>query len=191
MTCREKLAIEHPDEINPDCYGGCKGCPSVYGYLQNPDYCDGGENYICTKCWDREIPETESTKPVTVETTSANTYHPEQLDLHKLIDEAMEKKDREVSIFIMKDNMSVYVRPVSSNDPRWIVHEKCSGRKITWEYECSECHVYSDKLMCYCGYCGEKLRMPVIEDKRVKGVSEDSVKEAVKEAKDDGESKDM
>lgn len=178
MTCREKLAIEHPECVDPTCDGGCRGCPSQYGYINTNIICCGMPNdEKCTKCWDREIHGTEPTKP-----KPSN-----QLDIHKLIDEAMDKKDREVSIFIMKDNMSVYVRPVASNDPRWIVHEKCSGRKITWEYECSECHAYSDKLMCYCGYCGEKLRMPVIEDKRVKGVSEDSVKEA----KDDGESKDM
>ena len=63
MTCREKLKIEHPDHINMGCIGGCVGCPSSYEYLDNPDYCMDvnipmGER--CTRCWDREIPETET-----------------------------------------------------------------------------------------------------------------------------------
>ena len=51
MTCREKLAIDEPWKIRPGCLGGCVGCPSDYGYLDDP------EDYIdCEKCWDREIP---------------------------------------------------------------------------------------------------------------------------------------
>lgn len=58
MTCREKLAIEHPDKVD-ECYdGGCYGCPNEYGYLNDPRYC-GDIEYSCTKCWDREIPSTE------------------------------------------------------------------------------------------------------------------------------------
>lgn len=57
MTCREKLAMEHPDKINPNHSGGCEGCPEDYGYLQTAhDSCDT-ERPNCVKCWDREIPE--------------------------------------------------------------------------------------------------------------------------------------
>lgn len=56
MTCREKLAIEHPDRIGNKWAGGCLGCPSGYGYMSTPDFCNIEE---CNKCWDREIPETE------------------------------------------------------------------------------------------------------------------------------------
>lgn len=62
MTCREKLKIEHPDRINMRCIGGCVGCPSAYEYLDFPDYCEDANMPIgerCTRCWDREIPETE------------------------------------------------------------------------------------------------------------------------------------
>lgn len=64
MTCREKLAIEHPEKIDPDEYGGCVYCPNSYGYLDPPDYCGSGVDLSkdeydanCTKCWDREIPD--------------------------------------------------------------------------------------------------------------------------------------
>ena len=54
MTCREKLAIERPEEIDPACFGGCNDCPMSYGYAKKPEYCRPGEE-TCTKCWDREV----------------------------------------------------------------------------------------------------------------------------------------
>lgn len=60
MTAREKLAMEHPDKINGNVFGGCVGCPYHFGYLPIPDYCGNGSgmtmNKRCTNCWDREIP---------------------------------------------------------------------------------------------------------------------------------------
>jgi hypothetical protein len=59
MTCREKLAIEHPDFVGNEYVGGCMNCPDTYGYLE-PPYSDcpkpAGET-ACRWCWDREIPE--------------------------------------------------------------------------------------------------------------------------------------
>lgn len=56
MTCREKLMIEHPECVDEAGYGGCDGCPMDYYYLDKPRYCYPSES-MCTKCWDREIPE--------------------------------------------------------------------------------------------------------------------------------------
>ena len=71
MTCRERLAIEHPDYVSKYRYsGGCVSCPSTYGYMDNPDDCDSA---TCYECWDREIP--EPAKGMTSET------------LNKLLDE--------------------------------------------------------------------------------------------------------
>ena len=61
MTCREKLAIEQPDSVGIVYRGGCKGCPSTYGYLDSPSYCTDGAGCDCYKCWDREIPEEKLT----------------------------------------------------------------------------------------------------------------------------------
>ena len=63
MTCREKLAQEHPEFVSSMNIGGCKSCPQAYGYLPKPYYCGDSKNgkeaiETCTKCWDREIPET-------------------------------------------------------------------------------------------------------------------------------------
>ena len=58
MTCREKLKKEHPTCIDDRNCGGCFGCPSEYGYLDNPEYCPHhSDANACTKCWNREIPE--------------------------------------------------------------------------------------------------------------------------------------
>lgn len=59
MTCREKLAQDHPawrrdyfeKYIN-------NHCPDEFGYADDPDYCIGSDNLgDCTRCWDREISE--------------------------------------------------------------------------------------------------------------------------------------
>lgn len=55
MTCRERLANVKPENIDPNCDGGCVGCPSDYDYLDDPDWCVCN-NDNCHKCWDREIP---------------------------------------------------------------------------------------------------------------------------------------
>lgn len=178
MTCREKLAIEHPDKIDPECRGGCVGCPSTYGYLHNPDYCDYPENYLCTKCWDQEIP----TDPGTQNPCHVVATIKPQIDISALVNEAIEKKDRTVHILIMGDNISVDVRPLEESDPRWIMHEENRTRHvIKYQFECSECRTYSQNPTPYCPFCGEKLRMPVIEDKRVEDVSEDSVEEGMED----------
>lgn len=55
MTCREKLKIEYPDCVDKNYVGGCDGCPRDYGYVVSPDYCNGYDDEVCTKCWDREV----------------------------------------------------------------------------------------------------------------------------------------
>ena len=63
MTAREKLMIEHPEQLDDVEPGGCLGCPEDYGYLLNADFCKSGDDRYgdlferCKKCWDREIPE--------------------------------------------------------------------------------------------------------------------------------------
>lgn len=61
MTCREKIAMEHPDQVGPQYLGGANNCPHTYGYLDKPDYCSQD---MCDVCWSREIPESPK-KPKT------------------------------------------------------------------------------------------------------------------------------
>ena len=59
MTCREKLAIEHPKDVYDAYIGGCVGCPHAYGYAKKPEWCYPEEEK-CTECWDREVEEVEN-----------------------------------------------------------------------------------------------------------------------------------
>lgn len=56
MTCREKLAKEHPECIDSSTLGGCIGCPSDYGYRKRAEWCHDTrypKHERCTRCWDR------------------------------------------------------------------------------------------------------------------------------------------
>lgn len=63
MTCKEKLQLEHPECVY-ELFGFCNGCPSDYGYLDDPEYCYPSES-VCIQCWDREIPEDGKTEQPT------------------------------------------------------------------------------------------------------------------------------
>ena len=53
MTYRERLAKEHPECVDVRHLGGCKYCPSDYGY-ETKSYC----TLNCYACWGREMPMT-------------------------------------------------------------------------------------------------------------------------------------
>jgi hypothetical protein len=55
MTLREKLELDHPECIDENQNGGCKDCPSTYGYPAE-DMCDCKtcNDELCRKCWDRK-----------------------------------------------------------------------------------------------------------------------------------------
>lgn len=84
MTFREKLAKEHPDCIGEIFMGGAKYCPHKYGYEEEPKDCTGRK---CSTCWDREIPETEETNPVSPD---ENEFLKSAIELKKLKDAYME-----------------------------------------------------------------------------------------------------
>ena len=84
------------------------------------------------------------------------------IDINKIVDDAMEKKDRQVHIFIVSDTVSVNVTPLADSDPRWILRKKPGMYLRT--YECSECHAEVEHTSPYCPSCGEKLRFPCEED---------------------------
>lgn len=63
MTCREKLAKEHPELVSIRI--DAVGCPHSYGYAEKYKYCEDepvGSPVKCSNCWDREIPEDTESK---------------------------------------------------------------------------------------------------------------------------------
>lgn len=103
MTCREKLAMEHPELISHAFSGGCKGCPDDYGYMDRISDCCISK---CYECWDREIPGSEKMK---------NGIPWEQIK--EIINEGMTKRDREFCLYFNPDtgwSVSVYPWPESN-----------------------------------------------------------------------------
>jgi len=69
MTFREKLQEESPSDCNPGYVGGCNWCPCDHEYEPhgcglcaehfNRNFTIDELRELCTKCWDRECPETK------------------------------------------------------------------------------------------------------------------------------------
>lgn len=78
------------------------------------------------------------------------------LDIHKIIDKAIEKNDRSVSIFISPNGITINVCPYENEEPKWIYHEHDND----YNFECSECGSISEFPTPYCPHCGEKLKNP-------------------------------
>lgn len=128
MTCREKLAIEHPEKANTMSIGGCNGCPHNVGYLDKPSYCpliNGRWDNLsitekenrCGKCWDREIPELEKV-PETIEQTEQKPRISNMLDLLWFVEKVMANVDKMVSIDMSSDNMFVNVYPYKEEEDK-------------------------------------------------------------------------
>lgn len=84
-------------------------------------------------------------------------------DIHKIIDDAMEKRDRTVTIFITDSTTSISVSPLESGRPAWIYHEGIPGIQFN-KYSCPECGNRNTYPTPYCPTCGEALSAPVYKE---------------------------
>lgn len=125
MTCREKLKIERPEFLDSESWGGCIGCPSTYGYLEDAEWCPktkaiDDKDTVCRLCWDREIPEKKESQD-------------SKIDIQALIDDAMQKRDRSVAIYIHPENgISVHVYPWPDFEDLWKLYK--DGKITTNEF---------------------------------------------------------
>lgn len=83
-------------------------------------------------------------------------------DIHKIIDDAMEKKDRYVTVYIGKHGTSVNVYPVDESKTMWIdftLEPIVEGKMHTFHvnYKCSNCGRHSTTPSLYCPHCGEQM----------------------------------
>ena len=144
MTCREKLAKEHPECISEKAFGGCLKCPHDYGYVKYKQcVTDEYDTPNCTVCWDQEVNNVEATDM--------------QIDIHKIIDDAMEKKDRCVSLYISESGVSVTVTPLEE-PTHWekivLSDDSLFGRV---RYRCSNCKTITNYASHFCSACGEEM----------------------------------
>lgn len=62
MTFKEKLKIEHPEDISEEYYGSCCGCPHNHDYesvAESSVNCTKNGGKGCEYCWNREMENTE------------------------------------------------------------------------------------------------------------------------------------
>ena len=83
--------------------------------------------------------------------------------IKSIIDEAMEKKDRSVTVYISGDSMHVSVYPLDEDRPRWIDPMKnkradVKDRLYISHWLCSCCGASSTYRSRYCPTCGEALK---------------------------------
>lgn len=132
------------DRYKPFASGVCYGTKE-----QDPCTCKGDKN----ECdLDKQKGKTEVSKDYILNMSSKDkvTLTP-IVNIRKIIDDSMEKKDRAVHILITSTGTSVEVIPYSNETPRWIFdRDYCT-------YECSECHNTNAYPAPYCPECGEKL----------------------------------
>lgn len=85
-----------------------------------------------------------------------------EIDIHQLIDDAMEKKDRCVMIYIGEAGTTVHINPYDDKPLEWI--ERKTGTidnpYFHIDYECPSCGYYVRIKSPYCPFCGEKLKLP-------------------------------
>ena len=127
-------------------YGVCDECSTIIDEdeLVALFYDDGSEIKLCKKCYALRFGTSEPPeKPRT-----------DAVDIHKIIDDAMEKGDRSVYILIHSGGMSVTINPYVEEKPKWLHigngHFKCSDCGNDYDANCNP-------LPVYCGCCGEKL----------------------------------
>lgn len=128
--------------------------------------------WVCDECLKKHERELELTrqnfqaqfgeKPVqeqvkTESDTTSAAYTPEFVDIHKIIDDAMEKKDRSITIFIGEAGTSVYVNPYEDKPREWILR---TGNAV-YPWVCPECGDIFKESSRHCPSCGEELRKPI------------------------------
>ena len=91
-------------------------------------------------------------------------------NIHDIINEAMKKKDRSVSIFFGKEGTSVTIVPLeedSGEDKKTGMWKKridpfytdgLHSKTPKYLYVCSYCGRYSDNGTAYCSHCGAEMR---------------------------------
>lgn len=81
------------------------------------------------------------------------------VDFYKIIDDAIEKHDRSISIFISPDGITINVYPLTNDDPKeWKRIKGVAGYGDL--YICPYCGSGVTQPTIYCGECGERVNYP-------------------------------
>lgn len=80
------------------------------------------------------------------------------INIHELIDEAIKKKDRSISILVTDAGTSVSIYPYNDRLEEWIPIDNET-------LECPQCGSVSKWITPYCSTCGTNLRAPFRKEK--------------------------
>ena len=142
MTYKEYVVKTNPKNISTSYFGGVRNCPGTY--ISGAPVCGSCHRspgpFNCSECWNTEMPEEKKEEP--------------KIDIHKIIDEAMEKKDRTVSIYIGQSCVTINVTPYKPEEPAHWIYNSESER---YPFECSACGGASADAGLYCSRCGEQM----------------------------------
>lgn len=140
-------------------YTKCDLCGEIVDHVTRiQKQLHGGFNFysVCDECYEEHKRSLEMTRNNYA--SQVNAYYKKSTDefkltnnnLHKIIDDAMERGDRQVHISITKYGTSVYVSPAGENDGmKWIEQHKDIAA-----YRCSDCGGFSNSADTYCKHCG-------------------------------------
>lgn len=104
MTWKEKMQIDAPHDVNDKYSGGVYGCPKDRAHYGCP-HINAPSNELCTKCWNREIPDTEKIIEEKEETImSADTKKTKA----ELIEELEDIREREKELAKQVENLERY-----------------------------------------------------------------------------------
>lgn len=129
---------------------------------------------LCDECYEEHERSLERTR--NNYSAQVNAYYKESTDefkltnndLHKIIDDAMERGDRQVHIYIMKDNVSISVRPASEDDGMKWIEEKVidPGYYDPFTFRCSVCgYKIHNETPHYCPDCGAERTGVILVEK--------------------------
>lgn len=82
-----------------------------------------------------------------------NVFENEKIDIHKIIDDAMEKKDRRVTVFISDIGMTINVNPIEEDGTWWILEDGSYTK-----FRCSNCGQRGTYPTTYCPHCGDQTK---------------------------------
>lgn len=84
------------------------------------------------------------------------------VDVHKILDDVAQKKDRFVSIMIGERGTNLTITPLMGEDPKWTMRLH-TGRPPT--FKCGSCGAIVSEATVYCPHCGEKMTVVKVEVK--------------------------
>lgn len=148
--------VPYAVEFDESFIGGhCCG----YSIMNIPHTCKDKRGWWCADKEDaitmiKKIEDEELKTESPCSTVAVKLENKNDLDIRKLIYDALERPDKTVHIFSSSLGVQIDIRPDTPDEEPYWKREKVSGL-----FECSSCGILSADKTPYCFHCGEQMRM--------------------------------